>query len=310
MSAAKSILMIRPAAFDYNPQTAINNKFQRHGREQNIQSLALEQFDYFVSLLKRNEIEVQVFPDTFLPLTPDAIFPNNWISFHQDGTVVLYPMFAKNRRQERRMDLLVKLASNYRLLKTVDLTYYEAQQYYLEGTGSFVLDHQTKRAYMCLSQRSSIIPFQTFCGLMGYDPLVFEGQDKDGYPIYHTNVMMCIGSSFVVLCTEAIRDKQIREEIIHSFQQAKKELIDITFQQMACFAGNMIELSNKSEERLLVMSEQAFRSLTQEQRLCLEKHARLLYAPLDVIESNGGGSARCMIAEIFLPLKNTDEKPF
>lgn len=306
MLPAKSIMMIRPAAFGYNSQTAVNNKFQLQTDDQDIQSLALKQFDYFVSLLQENGIDVHVFPDTSSPLTPDAIFPNNWISFHRDGTVILYPMFAKNRRQERRTDLLKKLASNYQLQKVVDLSYYEEQQYYLEGTGSFVLDHQTKRAYMCVSPRSHIVPFKTLCHLMDYDAFVFEGLDQDAYPIYHTNVMMCIGSGFVVICADAIRDKKARTAIIRSFQLANKDIVEITFQQMAAFAGNMIELANKSEERLLVMSEQAFRSLTQEQRLCLEKHAELLHAPLDVIERNGGGSARCMIAEIFLPLKSAD----
>jgi len=303
MNATASILMVRPAAFHYNQETAINNKFQRPGDKENAQLRALEQFDKFVALLKTNGLDVNVFEDTPQPVTPDAIFPNNWISFHPDGTAILYPMFAQNRRNERRMDILEKLAVKYQLDHIVDLSHYEKKNQFLEGTGSMVLDHSRKKAYMCTSQRSDQAPFDEFCKITGYRPVLFEAVDSLGYPIYHTNVMMCIASSFVVICTDAIRDASARLAIEDSFHQAKKEIIRISFEQMAHFAGNMLELSNKFNERLLVMSKQAFLSLNKEQRTCLEEHTKLLYAPLDVIESNGGGSARCMIAEIFLPPK-------
>lgn len=299
MNATNSIMMIRPASFRYNEETAVNNKFQQATSATDVQTLALKQFDDFVNVLKENEVDVNIFSDTQKPSTPDAIFPNNWISFHEDGTCILYPMFATNRRTERRSDILEILAKTFNLKRTIDLSHYEKKNAFLEGTGSMVLDRGNKIAYVCTSPRSLQEPLYEFCREMNYFPIIFEAFDRHDYPIYHTNVMMCIGSKFVVLCIDSIKDEKQRNKLITSFNM--KEIIKISLDQMAHFAGNMIEIANKSGEKLLIMSEQAYLSLSKAQISCLEQHAKLIHTPLDIIEKNGGGSARCMIAEIFLP---------
>jgi len=308
MKTTNSILMIRPANFAYNPETAVNNKFQQATAVRNVQDLALKQFDNMVVLLQSNGIDVNLFQDTAIPETPDAIFPNNWISFHEDGSAILYPMFAQNRRTERRSEILQALQGKFQLNKIIDLSYFEKQNLFLEGTGSMILDRDQKIAYMCLSPRSTREPLLEFCRIMGYTTLVFSAVDRHNYPIYHTNVMLCVGTSFAVVCTEAIKNDKDRIALLNSLQHAGKEIVNISYQQMAHFAGNMLQLANNFNDNLLVLSEQAYLSLNKMQLLCLEKHAKLLYAPLDIIEKNGGGSARCMIAELFLPIKKTTDK--
>lgn len=304
MIIARNIMMIRPVAFRHNEQTAVNNKFQQ--TEETgiaIQQWALKQFDNFVSLLHTNGINIHTFDDTQQPSTPDAIFPNNWVTFHEDGTAILYPMYASNRRTERRLDILQELREKFTLNAVIDLSYFEASNKFLEGTGSMVFDRLNKIAYLCTSQRSSTEVFHAFCQKMNYTPIVFDALDEKGFPIYHTNVMMCMGTKFAVMCSESIRDMDERLTVMRMIRQLDKEIISISYQQLHHFAGNMLELTNKSGQNLLVMSEQAYLSLNSEQITCLEKYAKLIYAPLDVIEKYGGGSARCMIAEILLPVK-------
>lgn len=299
MSLANAVMMIRPLNFNYNEETAVNNKFQHATSNTDPQRIALDQFEGLVSLLEDHDVEVHVFEDTKEPFKPDAIFPNNWLSFHENGSLVLYPLFANNRRKERRRDIIDLLSATYELQNVIDLTYFEQKQLFLEGTGSMVLDRRHHIAFMCKSPRSSTAVLHEFCKLMDYKPIYFEASDKSGYPIYHTNVMMCVGNDFAVICTEALASAAEKEKVIKGLAETGKEIVDISFSQMEHFAGNMIQIKNKLNQALLVMSEQAYVSLHKEQQTCLEKYAQLLYAPLDVIEKNGGGSARCMIAEIF-----------
>jgi hypothetical protein len=304
MQTTNHILMIRPVAFKFNEQTAANNKFQQASDNNNVHENALQEFDDFVALLRANGVDVTVIDDTLQPETPDSIFPNNWVSFHHTGDVILYPMFSENRRAERRHDILEKLSENFEVKQVTDLSTHEAQDIFLEGTGSLVLDRDHKIAYACLSFRTNEIALEKFCEATGYDAVVFNAVDSTGFPIYHTNVMMCIGSKFAVVCLDSIPDENELERLVHSIRQTGKELITITFDQMNQFAGNMLEVQNKQGESLLVMSTQAFLSLNTEQIDQLSAHAKLLHAPLYTIEKNGGGSARCMLAEVHLPVKN------
>jgi len=304
MQTTNHILMIRPVDFKFNEQTAGNNKFQQASdvspEQNNVQSQALQEFDGFVNLLRKNEVDVTVIDDTLQPETPDSIFPNNWVSFHNNAEIFLYPMFSENRRQERRNDILATLEKDFVIRKITDLSDYEAKDSFLEGTGSMVLDREHKIAYACLSLRTDQQVLEDFCAKSGYTPVTFDATDSSGFPIYHTNVMMCIGDHFAVTCMDSVKDANDREKLIRSFSQTGKELVEITLDQMNHFAGNMLQVKSGSEEALLVMSEQAYLSLTKAQITALEKYSRLIYAPLYTIEKNGGGSARCMLAEIHL----------
>jgi hypothetical protein len=298
-----TVLMIRPVKFGFNEQTAESNAFQnRSTDQQRVHEQALQQFDDMVKLLRENGVEVIVVDDTLDPHTPDSIFPNNWISFHGDGNIVLYPMQAENRRLERREDILAMLEDHFKVNRTIDLSRFETEDKYLEGTGSMVLDRENKIAYACLSPRTNLDVLNVFCEQEGYRPIVFSAFDKDGKAIYHTNVLMCVGGQFVVICLESIPDENEKSKIVDTINRSNKEIIPITFEQMNHFAGNMLELKNKSGEALLIMSKSAFSSLNTEQRTKLEKYCRLLYSDIATIEANGGGSARCMIAEVHLPL--------
>jgi hypothetical protein len=303
MQTTNHILMIRPVAFKFNEQTATNNKFQKASAQVDVHEQALKEFDDFVALLTLNGVAVTVIDDTLQPETPDSIFPNNWVSFHENGEVVLYPMFSENRREERRHDILEKLQEKFLVQKVTDLSTHEAQDIFLEGTGSLVLDRDHKIAYACLSFRTNEIALEKFCKATGYTPVVFNAVDSTGFPIYHTNVMMCIGDKFAVVCLDSIPDDVERENLTDSFAATGKEIIAIDFDQMNHFAGNMLQVKNTAEESLLVMSEQAYLALTKDQVNILSKHARLLHTPLYTIEENGGGSARCMLAEVHLPVK-------
>jgi len=303
MQTTSHILMIRPVDFKFNEQTAGNNKFQVASTESDVQNQALKEFDGFVALLRKNEIDVTVVDDTLQPETPDSIFPNNWISFHDDGAVFLYPMFSENRRLERRSEILDGLKADFDVSHISDLSFYEQQHAFLEGTGSMVLDRTHKIAYACLSVRTDEEVLNNFCMLTGYQPVAFQAVDGTNFPIYHTNVMMCIGDQFAVICLDSIRNTAERENVAASLINSGKEIIEITLEQMNRFAGNMLQVSNASGAHLLVMSEQAYLSLKKEQIVALEKYSRIIYAPLYTIEKNGGGSARCMLAEIHLPKK-------
>lgn len=303
MQTTNHILMIRPVDFKFNEQTAGNNKFQQAGSASNVQQQALQEFDGFAALLRANGVDVTVIDDTLQPETPDSIFPNNWVSFHRNGEVILYPMFSVNRRAERRTDIIESLRKTFGVSQITDLSSYEDSEKFLEGTGSLVLDRDNKIAYACLSLRTNKEVLDDFCSKTGYQAIVFNAVDSTGYPIYHTNVMMCVGDRFAVVCFDSIPDATEKDLVKSSLSHSEKEIVSITFDQMNHFAGNMLQVSNKEGESLLVMSEQAYLSLKPNQISALEKYCRLVYAPLYTIETNGGGSARCMLAEIHLPPK-------
>lgn len=297
------LLMIRPVDFKFNEQTAGNNKFQVASTESDVQSQALKEFDGFVEILRKNDVDVTVVDDTLQPETPDSIFPNNWVSFHEDGSIYLYPMFSENRRLERRKEILEGLKEKFEVNHVSDLSFYEMQYAFLEGTGSMVLDRVNKIAYACLSVRTDEEVLNNFCMLTGYEPVSFQAVDGTNFPIYHTNVMMCIGDRFAVICLDSIPDQEEKLAVTMSLSSSGKEVIEITLDQMNHFAGNMLQVANQSAESLLVMSEQAYLSLTKDQISSLEKYARIVHAPIYTIEKNGGGSARCMLAEIHLPVR-------
>jgi hypothetical protein len=297
-----TILMISPVNFGFNEQTAGSNAFQnRNAIQQQVQDKALNEFDNLVNVLQENGVEVIVVDDTPEPHTPDSIFPNNWVSFHQDGNVFLYPMMAENRRLERREDIIMQLEDEFKINHVVDLSRFEHENKFLEGTGSMVLDRENKIAYACLSPRTNKEVLDLFCMQSGYKSVLFHAVDENGMDIYHTNVLMCIGSKFAVICLDSIADEKEKAEVIASLNATHKEIVAISFAQMNRFAGNMLELKNKEGENLLVMSQNAYRSLNEDQKTTLQKHCKLLYADINTIENNGGGSTRCMIAEVHLP---------
>lgn len=304
MQTTNHLLMIRPVDFKFNEQTAGNNKFQVASTESDVQSQALKEFDGFVELLRKNDVDVTVVDDTLQPETPDSIFPNNWVSFHDDGTIYLYPMFSENRRLERRKEILDGLTEKFQVNNVNDLSFYETANIFLEGTGSMVLDRDNKIAYACLSIRTEVEAFNNFCQLAGYKSVIFNALDSSGFPIYHTNVMMCIGDRFAVICFDSIANLYERDFVRKVLTLTNKEIITISYDQMNHFAGNMLQVYNAQGESLLVMSEQAYLSLTKDQISALEKYSRIIYAPIYTIEKNGGGSARCMLAEIHLPKKS------
>ena len=303
-----SILMIRPVAFRMNEQTAVNNYYQKvvdNLLPATVNVKAQQEFDAFVKKLKSVGINVIVVEDTIQPDTPDSIFPNNWISFHENGDVVLYPMFAENRRLERREDILDILEDNgFVINQIMDYTTAEEDGFYLEGTGSLVLDRENGKAYCALSPRADEELFIEFCEDFEFSPIVFEAfQTIDGERklIYHTNVMMCIGDTFAVICADCIDDKKERKMVLESLRGDEKEIILITEAQLNNFAGNMLEVLGADDRRYLVMSNTAYQSLTKKQIAQIEEHLTILTSNLDTIEACGGGSARCMMAEIFLP---------
>jgi hypothetical protein len=311
MQTTNSILMIRPVAFRMNEQTAVNNYYQKvlNGLSaETVNAKAQQEFDTFVNKLRMVGIDVTVVDDTLEPSTPDSIFPNNWISFHENGDVVLYPMFAENRRLERRDDILDILeAKGFSINDEImDYTAAEEDGFFLEGTGSIVLDRQNSKAYCALSPRADEELFIEFCEDFDMNPIIFEAfQSVNGERklIYHTNVVMCIGESFAVICADCIDDKKERKMVLDSLKADGKEIILITEDQMNNFAGNMLELQGSDERRYLIMSESAHKSLTKKQIAQLEEHLTILSSSLDTIEACGGGSARCMMAEVFLPRK-------
>lgn len=300
MSITPHILMIRPVNFGFNAQTAGTNAFQVPGQEAEAQQKAQQEFDAFVLMLHNNGADIIVVNDTPEPHTPDSIFPNNWISFHADGTVCLYPMFADNRRKERKPHVLEKLQERFIVERTYDLTHFEKDGLFLEGTGSMVLDRDLKIAYACLSPRTDKTVLEEWCRAMDYQPIVFDAVDAAGQAIYHTNVVMCVADRYIVVCMDAIPKVEDRELLSNTIDQGGKELISITLDQMNRFAGNMLQIASIQGETLLAISSQAYNSLTPEQVNRLRSYNRIIHAPLHTIEANGGGSARCMMAEVFL----------
>lgn len=299
MQTTDKVFMVKPVRFGYNPQTAANNAFQKEGFEDNAQENASREFATYVSLLKANKVDVVVAEDTQVPYTPDSIFPNNWFSTHDDGTLVLYPMFAVNRRNERKSEFLETIRRVFEIKRVIDLTWWESEELYLEGTGSMILDRENKIAYAGRSPRTSEKVLADFCKQMGYSSLLFDAYDQNGELIYHTNVMMSIGTKYAIICLDAITDSVQREQVVDSLKAAGKKIIDISFEQMTNFAGNMLELKSRDGKPILVMSSSARKSLTPEQTRELSGYYKLLSPGLEYIENNGGGSARCMLAEIY-----------
>nr|MBC7612599.1 amidinotransferase [Pseudopedobacter sp.] len=302
MQTTSHLLMIRPVAFGLNIQTADSNAFQNTAAPQEkVQEKALEEFDAFVAKLRGVGIDVTVIEDTPNPHTPDSIFPNNWISFHEDGSIYLYPMQAENRRLERREDLIDDLSKHFSITEINDLSFTEEKGEYLEGTGSLVLDRENKLAYACLSIRTQQKVLDIFAKESAYQTITFHAVDQNGMAIYHTNVMMCVGDAFVVICLESVPDEKEKAYVIKTIQDSRKEIIEISLDQMNQFAGNMLQVKNKEDESFLIMSARAHQALNQQQLDKIGKYAEILSSSLTTIEDNGGGSARCMIAEIHLP---------
>jgi hypothetical protein len=300
MQTTSKVLMIRPLHFLYNEETAVNNRFQVKGDQENLSEKAVQEFDEFVRELQKQDIDVTVVEDSPDPHTPDAIFPNNWISFHEYGIYCLYPMFAPNRRKERKKEVMEIVQKKFHYHKLIDFTDYETENLFLEGTGSMVLDRDKNLAYACLSPRTSLRVLEDFCKKMNYRHVVFHSMDESGHNIYHTNVMMCVADRYVVICLDSIKDADEKKYVTETILSSGKEIIPISQEQMNHFAGNMLQLENQQKEKILVMSSAAWFSLSQEQKEKLTHYNRVVHASLESIESNGGGSARCMIAEIHL----------
>jgi hypothetical protein len=302
---ASAVLMIRPARFQSNPETAESNRFQGKTRatpaEQH--ATAVAEFEALKDALEAAGVRVCAFDDTPEPHTPDAIFPNNWVSFHADGTVVLYPMEATNRRTERRSDIVEALASEhgFAVREIIDLSHRETHGHFLEGTGSMVLDRVNRVAYACLSSRTHLDALAEFSQRLDYDIMAFDAVDSGGMPIYHTNVLMNVGEKLAVICGEAIPRAEQRQAVLQRLGQSGHEVVSLTYAQLNAFAGNMLELRSTAGKRVTAMSAQARRSLTQEQIDKLYANGDVVAVPIDTIESSAGGSVRCMLAEIHLP---------
>ena len=307
MQTTDTLLMIEPVAFGYNAETAENNYFQVEQKGNDIQQKALQEFQNFAEKLRDHGINVISIKDTLEPHSPDSIFPNNWVSFHADGTVNLFPMFAENRRVERRQDIIEQIKNEGFEVKSIeDYSHFENEGIFLEGTGSIIFDHDFKLAYGSVSLRLDENLFRKFCENINYTPIVFHSfQDANGerLPIYHTNVMMCIADKFVVICLNCIDDELEREKVQEVIKSSEKELIEISEDQLQQFAGNMLQVQNTDGEKFLIMSESAHKSLNESQISTIESYCKIISADLETIETNGGGSARCMLAEIFLPKK-------
>ncbi|MGI9238138.1 MAG: citrulline utilization hydrolase CtlX [Woeseiaceae bacterium] len=302
---AERVLMIRPVCFRSNPLTAQSNRFQGKSEltAEAQQAAALREFDELADTLRQAGIDVIVIEDTPSPATPDSIFPNNWISLHGDGRVVLYPMEAENRRTERRMDIVDYLSNEQGLSVTevVDLSHHEETGHYLEGTGSMVLDRSNRIAYACLSSRTHLDPLGDFAQRMNYSVVAFDAVDREGVPVYHTNVLMNVGEKIAVICDEAIQNAEQRTAVLRQLHDTGHDVISLNFAQLEAFAGNMLELRNNSGERVVAMSKRAFDALDPQQREKLEANGRVVHACIDEIENSAGGSVRCMLAEVHLP---------
>lgn len=298
-NAPMAILMVQPSCFGFNEETAANNYFQQQLLIASPQESALEEFTAFVALLRLHDIAVHTVLDTVHPRTPDAVFPNNWISFHEGGTVVLYPMYAKNRRAERKQSVLDAVEKFVDVHARIDLTHFEHAGKFLEGTGSMVLDRVNKIAYACLSERTDAEVMDIFCKKIGYTSVLFEAADRRGNKIYHTNVLMCVADRYVVICMDAVQGDASKQALIHLFTEQGKEVLSISFDQMEHFCGNMLQVTNSCNKPILVMSDQAYANLGDELVYTLSAYNPIVHSNLHTIETLGGGSARCMLAEIY-----------
>ncbi len=307
MQITNTILMIRPVNFRMNEQTAVNNYFMEEMdlKAKSINEKAQEEFDAFVTVLSSKGVNVIVVEDTIAPDTPDSIFPNNWVSFHASGKVAVFPMFAENRRMERRDDIFDILEEHgFKINEIIDYTSAEEEGIFLEGTGSILKDRVNQKAYCALSERADEDLFIEFCEDFDCFPVIFTANQTvngERLPIYHTNVMMAMAENFVVICLDSIDDKKERKNVVGHLKKDGKEIIEITEEQMHHFAGNMLQVIGANDQRLMVMSSQAFHSLSPAQIKNIEKHCEIVHSSLDTIETCGGGSARCMMAEVFLP---------
>ncbi|MEM1320770.1 MAG: arginine deiminase-related protein [Bacteroidota bacterium] len=306
LQTTSNVMMVRPANFGFNEQTAASNAFQSDSGEltpAEISHRAIEEFDTFVARLRAKGIKVLVVEDSPQPVRPDAVFPNNWVTFHQNGQIITYPMYAPLRRHERRHEVLEQMKAQFDVKAIHRLEEAEGRELFLEGTGSMILDRQHRIVYACTSPRTDEALLDEFCQLMDYRKCQFQAVDGEGQDIYHTNVMMALGETFVVICLATIRDEAERQQTLDFFAQTNKTVIDITLDQMMAYAGNMLQLRNTDGDTYLVMSEQALRSLRADQIEQISQHTHILSSPIYTIEAYGGGSARCMIAEVFLPEK-------
>jgi len=299
--APSTVVMVRPASFGSNPQTASTNAFQNvlSASSDVIRQKSINEFDRMVDKLAAYDIDVIVIEDTANPEKPDAIFPNNWISFHEDGTVILYPMMAENRRLEKDLPVLDTIKSKFNIKEVLDYSDKALQNQFLEGTGSIVFDYENKIAYACRSDRTSETIFNDVCLKLGYRPILFDAVDEKGIAIYHTNVLMCVGTHFTVLCLDAIKRDEDQEVLLSLMAETNHKVVAISYQQLRLFAGNMIEVKTKSGEPVVLLSEQAFNSLLPGQIDAISKHADLLPLSIQTIEQFGGGSVRCMVAGVF-----------
>lgn len=297
--------MVRPAAFGFNPETAANNFFQSNLEinKATLQQKALAEFDGMVDTLRSHAINVIVIEDTKSPIKPDAVFPNNWLSTTPEGIVNVFPMFASNRREEKRDDILQQLSKNFIVKSVQDWSEYEVEGRFLEGTGSMVIDHDNQLIYAAISERTNISVLEKFAATNNYQAVVFLATDKDGQAIYHTNVMMALGEQFCVLCEESIEEEWELIAVRQLLESTEHSIIPITREQMCSFAGNMLEVKNNNDEHFLILSQNAFDSLRKEQKRMLEAFATLVPIAVPTIEKVEGGSVRCMMAEIFLQKK-------
>lgn len=304
MQSTDQVLMIRPVRFQSNPDTAASNTFQCEAMApEQAQAAALREFDGYAAALRSAAVGVTVLDDCPQVHTPDSIFPNNWISCDRAGRVYLYPMAAPNRRLERRMSVLAELDKQFQIGRLVDLGHFGERDAYLEGTGSMVLDHAQRIAYVCHSPRSHPAPLNAYLAVSGYRAFWFHAHDRGGVPIYHTNVMMCVGSTLALVCLDALPDPEQRRALAQSLQAGGKEIVDLSLDQLEQFSGNMLELRSVHGEPLFAASTRAWAALAPAQQQRITACARPVLAPLDTIERLGGGGARCMLAEIFLPKK-------
>ncbi|MEM7656656.1 MAG: arginine deiminase-related protein [Bacteroidota bacterium] len=298
------VFMVRPVAFAFNEQTAESNAFQHSESQESqatIQQRAQHEFDVFVDLLRTKGIEVVVFEDHLTPHTPDSIFHNNWISFHTNGKVILYPILAHNRRLERRWDIVDHFKALYPCPEVIDFSHYENTDQFLEGTGSMIIDRVNQRVYACISPRTDPEMFQRFCTEMDCQGILFHARDGQGQDIYHTNVMMALGTDLAVICLDSLANDAERNAVVNSLQETGHQILDISLEQVHQFAGNMLQLHNPAGENFWVLSQRAFNSLRPEQLTQLSASGTPLPIPVEVIETYGGGSVRCMIAEVFPP---------
>ncbi|GLU56778.1 hypothetical protein Dfri01_62390 [Dyadobacter frigoris] len=299
--------MIRPVQFGFNNETAGSNEFQQKEyaikTNQIAQEKAQEEFDLMISQLSLTGLDLHIFDDTDEVYRPDAVFSNNWISFHQSGKVVLYPMMAENRRAERRLDIIEELKKDFLVEEVIDLTHFENEGKFLEGTGSMVLDRRYKIAYACLSPRTHAEVLDAFAEALGYEIVTFSASDENDKAIYHTNVLMCVGDIFAIVCLEAIKNPDERLKVRRILEDTNKYIIEISLDQVRHFAGNMLMVRNLKGDKFLMMSTQAYDALTEKQHEILLDYAKIIHTDLSIIEGYGGGSARCMMTEIHLPLR-------